>query len=78
MSNVRSRPIRNIARRVMEEYPDRVTTNFGLNKYLLQEVVEGGNKKLLNKVAGYLVVLKKNEKRTIESPHKAIRKMDRM
>ncbi len=46
----------------MENYPDRVSTIFEENKKLVKEVLEGGgSKKLINKIAGYLVNLKKLE-----------------
>lgn len=51
-----------MAKTVNELYGDRVSTSFEENKKLVREVLEGRfSKKLSNRIAGYLVTLKKLE-----------------
>ena len=60
IGKIRTSKIKNIARNIYTDYPDKITTNFDLNKLFLLSFVET-DKVLLNKIAGYLVVLKKND-----------------
>jgi len=78
MSNVHPHRLKRIANEIFEEYSKDISTDFEKNKEYLNRVMIGGNKQLRNRVAGLLVRLKKNENRIIESPHKAIRKMENM
>ncbi len=53
-------------------YPDRVSVVFDENKKLVREVLEGRfSKKLSNKVAGYLVNLKKLELKKLKGEEAA-------
>jgi len=56
-----------LAKEIKELYPDRVSAVFEENK-LVREVLEGRfSKKLSNKVAGYLVNLKKLELKKLKA-----------
>jgi len=70
MGRVRTRKVKVLAREILKTFPDRVTTDFELNKKLVGEVLVGRvSKKLRNKVAGYLTALAKKleaEKREAE------------
>ncbi len=51
-----------MAKEIKENYPDKVSTIFEENKKFVRQVLEGRySKKLANKIAGYLVNLKKLE-----------------
>jgi len=68
LGKVRTRKVKTIAKEVKELYPERVSTVFDENKKLVREVLEGRfSKKLANKVAGYLVTLKKLELKKMKS-----------
>jgi ribosomal protein S17E len=57
-----------LAKEIKELYPDRVSAVFEENKKLVREVLEGRfSKKLSNKVAGYLVNLKKLELKKLKA-----------
>lgn len=57
-----------MAKEIKELYPDRVSAVFEENKKLVREVLEGRfSKKLANKVAGYLVNLKKLELKKLKA-----------
>jgi ribosomal protein S17E len=57
-----------LAKEIKELYPDRVSPVFEENKKLVREVLEGRySKKLSNKVAGYLVNLKKLELKKLKA-----------
>ncbi len=57
-----------MAKEIKELYPDRVSAVFEENKKLVREVLEGRfSKKLSNKVAGYLVNLKKLELKKLKA-----------
>lgn len=62
LGKVRTRKIKTLAKEIKEGYADRVSTSFEENKKLVREVLEGRfSKKLANRIAGYLVALKKLE-----------------
>ena len=57
-----------MAKEIKELYPTRVSAVFEENKKLVREVLEGRfSKKLSNKVAGYLVNLKKLELKKLKA-----------
>jgi len=57
-----------LAKEIKELYPTRVSAVFEENKKLVREVLEGRfSKKLSNKVAGYLVNLKKLELKKLKA-----------
>ncbi|MEM0440703.1 MAG: hypothetical protein QXF45_04415 [Candidatus Caldarchaeum sp.] len=62
LGKVRTRKVKTLSKTIAESYPDRVSTSFEENKKLVREVLEGRfSKKLSNRIAGYLVTLKKLE-----------------
>ncbi|MEM0384782.1 MAG: hypothetical protein QXX49_04215 [Candidatus Caldarchaeum sp.] len=59
---MRTRKIKTLAREIRERNSDKITTSFEENKKLVRSVLEGRySKKLANRIAGYLVALKKLE-----------------
>jgi len=68
MGSIRPSYIKNIAEEIMKTHSHMITTNFDTNKIILDEIADTSSKKLRNRIAGYLVILKKNEKRIIEPP----------
>lgn len=78
MGNIRSSNIKNFAREFLKEYSGVVTTDFDINKEIVNEYTDVGSKKLRNRIAGYLVILKKNENRIISAPKKEKRNDERM
>ena len=67
---VRQGYIKNICNDLMKKYSGMITTDFELNKQLLNEIAEIQTKKLRNRIAGMLVIYKKNEGRVIIPPRK--------
>jgi len=70
MGKVRQSYIKDIGNEIFERYPEKVTTNFELNKLLIEEISTPSTHRLRNRIAGYLVTLKKNENKIITSPDK--------
>ena len=70
MGKVRPNYIKNISKEIMKSYSDRVTTDFQLNKYLVEEVTDIESKSLLNRISGHLVTLKRKEHESILPPKK--------
>lgn len=60
MGNIRTNFIKNMSRDLLEKYPDRLSTDFKENKEFLKKVIDSKTNR--NKVAGYIVSLKKNKK----------------
>ena len=61
MGKRRSGSVSRIAIRLMNNYPDRFTSNYDENKKVLDELIYFPSKVLRNKVAGYIIRLKKGE-----------------
>ena len=70
MGKILQDSIKDAGRQIMEKYPDKITTDFESNKQFLNQYTEIYGHKLRNRLAGYLVTLKKNEKRIITPPKK--------
>ncbi len=64
MGKVRTTIVKRTARKILELYPDRVSSDFEENKKLVSEVVDLSSKKLRNQIAGYLTHLVKIMKKT--------------
>lgn len=60
MGKVRTRQIKTFAKEIYEDYSDKIAADFDTNKEVLQEF-NIGSKRLRNRIAGYLVKLKKKE-----------------
>ena len=65
---VRQGYIKNICKTIMKDFGDRVSTSYEQNKELLNELFDIQSKEYRNKIAGYLVVLKKKEGKIITPP----------
>ncbi len=63
MGRIKTRMIKNIGKKLVKMYPDKFTTDFEHNKAVLKELGIIDSKKVRNKVAGYIVRLKKRELR---------------
>ncbi len=60
--------IKNLARDLIEKYPDKFTKDFEKNKNELDKIIELESKKVRNMVAGYLVhTIHKMEKPRLET-----------
>ncbi len=59
MGRVRPTYIKRLAKDLVEANPDRFTDDFDENKEELKELDEFNSKKLRNRVAGYMVRVKK-------------------
>jgi len=60
MGRIRTRLVKNISQELVEKYPKELSTSFEKNKESLREMIK--SKKLRNKVAGYVVRIKKHGK----------------
>ncbi len=63
MGRVRPTYIKRLAKDLVESDPERFTEDFDENKEELKELKEFNSKKLRNRVAGYIVRVKKNRER---------------
>ncbi|MCS7369234.1 MAG: 30S ribosomal protein S17e [archaeon GBS-70-058] len=59
MGKVRTKVVKNLARKLLETYPDLFTTDFERNKQLVKELTDIKFKHLQNRVAGYVTHLVK-------------------
>ncbi|MCX8187467.1 MAG: 30S ribosomal protein S17e [Nitrososphaeria archaeon] len=58
MGRIKTRKVKVLAKEIFEKYPDRVSTDFELNKRFVGELLVGqASKKLRNQVAGYITRL---------------------
>ncbi len=64
MGKRRTSSVSRIAIRLIKDYPERFTNNYDENKNVLDELIYFPSKVLRNKVAGYIVRLKKGENST--------------
>ncbi len=64
MGKRRTSSVSRIAIRLIKDYPERFTNNYDENKKVLDELIYFPSKVLRNKVAGYIVRLKKGENST--------------
>jgi len=73
MGKVRQYYIKKIATDIFEEYSALISDDFENNKNIVNEAADISSKTLRNRIAGYLITLKKNQYRYIESPFKQIK-----
>lgn len=59
MGKVRTIQIKNVSKELINKYPDVFTTDFEINKKLLDKYLEIGSKHLRNRISGYIVNLLK-------------------
>ncbi|MBA7594691.1 hypothetical protein ES703_01638 [subsurface metagenome] len=62
MGRVRPTYIKRAARKLLERYPDKFSTDFKKNCLVLNELVNLKSKSLRNRIAGYLITLLKQKK----------------
>lgn len=67
MGKVRTSLIKRTARRLLELYPNEVSTDFEANKELVKKYVYLKSKKMRNQIAGYLTHLAKLQERIKKS-----------
>jgi small subunit ribosomal protein S17e len=61
MGRIRQTYIKRAARRLLERYPDKFSTDYGQNHRALQELASTESKPLRNKIAGYITTLLKQK-----------------
>jgi small subunit ribosomal protein S17e len=61
MGRIRGSSIKKLAMKLLKVYPDRFSTDFEQNKQVLKELGIIDSKRIRNRVAGYIVRLKKRE-----------------
>ncbi len=61
VGRIKTSMIKNLGIKLLKKYPDKFTTDFEHNKQVLKELGIFDSKKIRNKVAGYIVRLKKRE-----------------
>ena len=61
MGKVRPAYIKNLARKLLELYSDRFTTDFYHNKKMVEELADIPSKTVINRVAGFITHLKRME-----------------
>ena len=57
MGQIKNLAIKNMARNLIEDFPDRFTTNYDKNKEEMDKLVTVESKKIRNMIAGYIVHL---------------------
>ncbi len=57
MGKVRTAIVKRTAKKLLELFPDKVSTDFNTNKELVKTYVHTKSKKLRNQIAGYLTRL---------------------
>jgi small subunit ribosomal protein S17e len=62
MGRIRGKPIKNLAKKFVEFYPDKFSNNFEDNKKMLDSFELLKDKSTRNKVAGYIVDVVKKRK----------------
>jgi len=63
MGKVRTILIKNVSKELVNKYPNVFTTDFELNKKLLDKYLEIDSKHLRNRISGYIVNLLKIKSR---------------
>ena len=59
MGRIRTKMIKSAAKQLIDEYGDKFSEDFEKNKKVLNEMKIAKDKSVRNKVAGYIVTLKK-------------------
>lgn len=59
MGRIRIKTIKSVGKKIIQMFPDKISSEFQQNKAKLPEMAQIGSKKLRNKIAGYLVALNK-------------------
>jgi len=77
MGKVRPKFIKNVARELVEKYPDKFTNKFGVNKIILGDYIETEYKQVKNRIAGYIVRIINNRDKNYEAVRKDFSKSPR-
>lgn len=59
MGKVRTEQVKRIARELIDKYPNKISTDFEKNKYIVNEYTNISSTKLRNRIAGYTARLAK-------------------
>ncbi|MEM5828187.1 MAG: 30S ribosomal protein S17e [Candidatus Aenigmatarchaeota archaeon] len=59
MGRVRTRDIKNLALKILEQHRDKFTTDFEKNKQIINQLYYFYSKKIRNKIVGYITKLVK-------------------
>ncbi|MEM5872544.1 MAG: 30S ribosomal protein S17e [Candidatus Aenigmatarchaeota archaeon] len=62
MGRIRSKWIKNLAKSLVEQYPDKFSTKFEDNKRALDELKIVDDKSTRNKIAGYIISVVEKKK----------------
>ncbi len=62
MGRIRGKWIKNIAEKLVEQLPDKFSTNFDNNKEVLEELGIIDDKVVRNKIAGYIISVVEKKK----------------
>jgi len=57
LGQIKTLHIKNLAKTLLEKYPDKFTNDYEKNKELMKKMVEMESKTIRNEVAGYIVHL---------------------
>ena len=63
MGKVRIDVVKRNARKLMESYPDKFTTDFEENKKVVTQLLDPTTKWMRNRISGYVTTLKRTEER---------------
>ena len=63
MGKVRIDIVKKTARKLMESYPDKFTTDFEENKKMVTQLLNPTTKWMRNRISGYVTALKKTEEK---------------
>lgn len=63
MGRIKTSSVKNIARELLEKYPDKFSVDFEKNKKILAELAEFESKRIRNIVAGFITALKKQSEK---------------
>jgi len=63
MGQTKNLAIKNMARNLVEKYPDRFTINYEKNKEEMDKILIAESKKIRNMIAGYIVHVVRNKDR---------------
>lgn len=62
MGRIKTSFVKHVAKDLVERYPEKFSTDYDQNKKVLSEVMIFESKRMRNIVAGYLSVLKRQQK----------------
>jgi len=63
LGKVRIDIVKKTARKLMESYPDKFTTDFEENKKMVTQLLDSSTKWMRNRISGYVTTLKRTEEK---------------